>query len=735
MGIMFDAQQRIFHLQGRDISYLLTILPNEQLGQIYFGQKIRHYDQLATGLRWATRGYLACVFEGDLAFSLEYTPQEYPAYGKTDFRHPAYQVQNAAGHTISDLRYVSHAILPGKPRLAGLPATYVEQDDEAATLEITLRDAVSGLTAVLSYTVYAERNVITRSARFENGGAQDVRLLRALSMCLDLPDADFEMMQLSGAWARERHLYTRPLTPGIQAIESTRGASSAHQNPFIALKRPHTTETHGEVYGFSLVYSGNFLAEVEVNHDHQTRVMLGINPFDFSWLLTPGETFQTPEVVLVYSNQGLEGMSQTYHDLYRRRLARGVWRDRERPILLNNWEATFFDFNEEKILTLARAAKDLGIELVVLDDGWFGHRDDDRSSLGDWVTHPEKLPRGLKFLAQEIEAFGLRFGLWFEPEMISKDSALYRDHPEWLLQVPEYDLSHGRNQFVLDFTRPEAREAIYQMVAAILADAPISYVKWDMNRNMTEIGSLALPPERQKETAHRYMLGVYAVMERLTQAFPEVLFESCAGGGGRFDPGLLYYMPQAWASDDTDAIERLKIQAGTSLVYPVSAMGAHVSAVPNHQVGRFTPLMTRANVAFFGAFGYELDITQLPAAERAAIQAQTAYYQAHRQTFQFGTFYRLSSPFEQNHTCWLTVAADEREAILVYVKTLAAPNAPFRAIRLRGLLPAAAYVVEETGQVFYGDDLMYRGFPLPAETGQDGDFTSSRWTFQRRAES
>lgn len=456
---------------------------------------------------------------------------------------------------------------------------------------------------------------------------------------------------------------------------------------------------------------------------------------------------------MVYSDAGLNGMSQTYHTLYRTRLARGEWRDKERPVLINNWEATYFNFTEEKILSLARAAQKLGIEMLVLDDGWFGQRNDDTSSLGDWVVDQQKLPHGLKYLGEEIKKLGLKFGLWFEPEMINKNSDLYRTHPDWLLHVPNRTLSHGRNQFVLDYSRQDVRDAIYAMLVNILENAPIDYVKWDMNRNMTEIGSAGLPPERQKETAHRYILGLYDLLERITQRFPHILFESCASGGGRFDPGMLYYMPQTWTSDDTDAIERLKIQYGTSLVYPLSSMGAHVSAAPNHQVGRNTPLSTRANVAYFGVFGYELDIEWLPPAEQDAIKMQTAFYKAHRALLHHGTFYRLSSPFERNYVCWMAVAPDQREALLGYYKVLARPNPALLTVKLCGLSPDLRYDIQEfstpvaTNPVYldylnkhgltkpvapsvYGDELMYLGFQLPVELRNEGDFSSYLWKLQ-----
>ena len=731
MGMIFDAQQQVFHLQGKEISYIFTVLKNKQLGHLYFGKQLRHSAHFPAHIQHLPRPNMACVFEGDLSFSMDDLPQEFPAYGSTDFRHPAYQIQNADGNTITTLEYQSHAMRQGKPKLAGLPATYVERDSEATTLEVTLVDRYLDLYAILSYTVYEERNVITRSVRFENRGKQSLRLLRALSMSVDFPDVDFEMTQLSGAWARERHVFVRPLAPGMQSIESARGASSPHHNPFVALKRPNADEFQGEVYGFNLVYSGNFLAEIEVSYYNQTRLSMGINPFDFAWLLEPGASFQTPEVVMAYSDRGLNGLSQTYHALYRDRLARGDWRDRDRPILVNNWEATYFNFNEDKLLALARAAKELEIELLVLDDGWFGHRDDDTSSLGDWVVDRRKLPRGLGYLGEEIEKLGLKFGLWLEPEMISKDSELYRQHPDWLIHAPNRTLSHGRNQFVLDYSRQDVRDAVFAMLEAILANAPISYVKWDMNRYMTEIGSAALPPERQKETAHRYMLGLYDLLERITQRFPRVLFESCASGGARFDPGMLYYMPQTWTSDDTDAVERLKIQYGTSFAYPLSAMGAHVSAVPNHQVGRVTPFDTRAHVALFGVFGYELDLEQLSAQEREAVKAHNRFYKANRQLLHHGTFYRLTSPFDSNFACWMVVSADQRAAILGYYTVLAQPNPPASTVKLQGLRPEWLYAVEGVATACYGDELMQMGFLLPLP--HHGDFQSFVWKLQANA--
>lgn len=714
MPILYNDTTREFHLQTEKTSYIFNILKNDQLGQLYYGKKLRHRDSFERLFHIEEMPNTACVYEGDLVFSLDILKQEYPAYGTTDFREPAYQVLQQGGSRITNFVYQNHAIHQGKNKLAGLPATYVEHDEEATTLEISLYDEAIDVEILLSYSVFEKLNAITRSVRFINHGQEDVNLTRAMSASIDLPDSDFEMVQLSGAWVRERHVHNRKLVPGLQSISSTRGTSSAHQNPFLALKRPSTTEHHGEVYGVSLVYSGNFLAQVEVDHYDVTRLMIGINPFDFNWLLESGESFQTPEVVMAYSADGLNDMSQTYHKLYRSRLARGTWRDRERPVLINNWEATYFDFDETKILELAKSSKELGVELFVLDDGWFGKRDADTTSLGDWFEDKRKLPNGISQLAKNIADLGMKFGLWFEPEMVSKVSELYKAHPDWILHVPNRKSSHGRNQLVLDFSRQEVVDYIHGLVAGVLRDAPISYVKWDMNRYMTEVGSLELPANRQREVAHRYILGVYSLYERLTSEFPDVLFESCAGGGSRFDPGMLHYAPQGWTSDDTDAVERLKIQYGTSMVYPISSMGAHVSAVPNHQVGRITSLKTRADVAYFGAFGYELDVTKMSDEDKAIVAEQIAFYKENRSLIQQGQFYRLASPFAEdgNVTSWMVVSEDQSEAIFGYYQVLAKPNPGYARAFFKGLHPEFEYAIDGIDDTFYGDELMGAGVQL-----------------------
>lgn len=713
MTILFEKNTKTFHLQSKNTSYVFRIVKNGNLAHLYWGKKVNQYNG-SNEFIFAERSFSPNPDpeHWDASYSLDTLPQEYPAYGNSDFRNPAYQVQFENGTTITDLRYVSHVINQGKPLLDDLPATYVESIDEAETLEITLVDELTNLKVILSYTIFNDFDAITRSARFVNDGNSSLKLLKPASMSLDFQQNDFDLITLPGAWARERHIERAALRSGVQSIESRRGTSSHQQNPFMALVGKETDENHGEVFAFNLVYSGNFLGSVEVDQFSNSRVTMGINPFDFTWLLEEGESFQTPEVVMVYSSDGLGTMSRTYHYLYRKRLCRGNYRDKERPILINNWEATYFDFNEEKIYEIAKKAKSLGVELFVLDDGWFGDRNSDKGSLGDWYIDKKKIPSGLDLLADKINKLDMKFGLWFEPEMISPDSDLYREHPDWCIHVPERNRSEGRNQLILDFSREDVCEEIIKRVSDILEENPISYVKWDMNRHMTETGSASLPPERQRETAHRYMLGVYKVMEHITTKFPHILFESCSGGGGRFDPGMLYYMPQTWTSDNTDAVERLKIQYGTSLAYPTISMGSHVSAVPNHQVNRMTSMDIRGHVAMSGNLGYELDVTKLTENELQAMAAQIEKYKKIRSIVQFGEFYRLSSPFRSNDTSWIYVTENKTEAFFVYISVLAIPNAPFKKIKLNGLASGKKYYIEELEKSYYGDELMNAGLNI-----------------------
>ena len=727
MAIVYDASSKTFNLSTSKTSYVLKVLGSNHVAHVYWGKKIKakNLDYVLRRKNWGS--FLTNTDNID-DFMLEMTPQEYPGYGSTDLRTPAVELQFSDGTSATDFRYESHNIYAGKNKLNNLPATYVEDENEAMTLELTLVDSLKNVKLILSYSVFEEFDAITRSVKIINESNEDVNINRVLSANVDFRDSDYELLQLSGAWARERHIIRKEIRSGSQSIGSRRGSSSHAQNPFMALVRKDTTEQHGEVYGFSLVYSGNFLANVEVDMYENARAQIGINPFDFTWLLKSKEEFIAPEAVLVYSNEGLTGMSHIYNCLYGKRLCKGKYRDEVRPILINNWEATYFDFNETKIKEIAREATNLGMELFVLDDGWFGKRDDDNSSLGDWFVNEEKLKGGLNKLATEINEMGLQFGLWFEPEMVSPISELYKEHPDWCIHIPGRNRSEARRQLILDYSREDVCNYIIEKISEVLSSAPISYVKWDMNRNMSEIGSAKLPANRQREVAHRYILGLYKVLEEITTRFPDVLFESCSGGGGRFDPGMLYYMPQTWTSDNTDAIERLKIQFGTSMVYPNASIGCHVSAVPNHQVDRITPIETRGVVAMSGNFGYELDITKLPESEKEIIKEQVKLYKEIRETIQFGKCYRLSSPFENNDIAWMFISKDCEEIIVSFVRTLAKPNSKFISLKLVGLDESSKYEILGENIIVGGDELMNIGLNVPE---LKGDYQAKMWRLKK----
>ena len=712
MPIIYNEKTREFHLYNQEISYIIKILDNDQPGQLYYGKRLTHREDFSHLFEYAMRDMSPYAFEGNSTFSLENIKQEYPTFGCGDMRFPAYEIERENGSHVVEFVYKEHKIYNGKPKLEGLPATYVESDDEAQTLELVLEDTSINTRIVLLYTIYEAFPVIARSVRFECDSDEKITLLSAMSACVDLPDKDYEMIDLAGVWARERHVRRHKLDYGIQSIYSMRGCSSYQFNPFLALARENADEFQGQVYGFSLVYSGNFLAQTEVDNYDTARVLMGIHPNGFKWTLGKGESFQTPEMVMVYSEAGLNGMSQTFHKLYRTRLARGTWRDKVRPILINSWEAFYFDFDAPKLLGLADAAADLGMELFVLDDGWFGKRDDSTSSLGDWYPNEEKLKGTLKELAEKINAKGLKFGLWIEPEMTNKDSDLYRAHPDWLLAEQGKRICHSRTQYVLDFSKKEVREYIGDMLENLLAEVPVSYIKWDMNRTFSEVFSNGNDREYQGKVCHKYILGVYELYERLTSRFPHVLFESCASGGARFDPGMLYYAPQGWTSDDTDAIERLKIQYGTSMVYPVSCMGSHVSASPNHQTNRVTPIETRADVAYFGTFGYELDLLKLDEEDKVEIRRQIAFMKEKRDLIQKGTFYRLKSPFEGNETAWMIVSEDQKKALVGYYRVMQPVNVGFKRLKLKGLKEDTCYKVSGYAYDCYGDELMQVGMIL-----------------------
>ncbi|MDI6667830.1 alpha-galactosidase [Leuconostoc falkenbergense] len=727
-NIFFDEQQQVFHLSNQQVSYLIQIEDGGVLSHLYFGKKIsgyhgsRLYPRLDRGFSPNLAGE---PHQTDRRFSKDTLLQEYSGYDTGDFRQAAIKLRGVDGAEATDFRFKSYAIEKGKKNLSDLPHAYVLSDDEAQTLAIVLEDVTLNVELTLYYTIYADRPVVTRWSNIKNLSSENVKIEKIASLQLDLPANDLEVISLPGAHVRERSIERQALRQGLTTFASHRGTSSHQMNPFIALVAPTTTENQGEAVGIQLVYSGNHQFTLEKDYVDQLRILAGINEEGFSWELTPEDSFQTPETLMVYSDEGLNGMSQAYHHLLRERVARGQYQYAQRPIVINNWEATYFDFNAEKIEEILDEAAPLGVEMFVLDDGWFGHRDDDDSSLGDWFEYTAKLKDGggLNGLSQKVHDKGMKFGLWFEPEMISKNSDLYRAHPDYVLHIPERVMTPSRDQYVLDFSRPEVVDNIFDQMVAILDNVPIDYIKWDMNRHLTEVYSTALPADRQGEVAHRYMLGVYDLANRLTSRYPQILFEGCSGGGGRFDAGMLYYFPQSWTSDNTDPIERLKIQYGTTLSYPVSSMTAHVSASPNHQTGRKTSLKVRGDVATAGVFGYELNLAKLSNEEKSEIKDQISFYKQQRQLIQYGDFYRIKSPFEGNETAWEFVNEDKTEAILFNYRVLSTAQPTFSITKMSHLLPEALYVDQTTQESFSGDELMSIGlYNAPIE---QADFTSS----------
>ena len=713
MPIIFHKELKEFHLYNKEISYIIHILPNGHVGNLYFGKKIdpyKTYNHLFEGIY---RPLAAYVYEGDNKFSLQNTRQEYPTFGLSDFRKGAFLIKQENGSEISDFKYESHKIIEGKLKLKGLPQTYVENKEDATTLEITLLDEVIKSKLNLYFTIFEDRAVITRSASFLNLSNKSINIEKAMSFNLDLPDSNYNMIQLNGAWGRERHVYDRSIKEGTQGFYSLKGASSAEFNPFLALRRSNTDEFSGEVIGFSLVYSGNFMAEIDVDTYNQTRIMMGIHPDRFSWPLNLNEEFYTPEVVIVYSDKGLNYMSQVYHSLYRECLMRGKWKNSVRPILLNSWEALSFSIDEEKIKELATNASKLGVELFVLDDGWFGKRNNDNAGLGDWTVNKEKFPNGLNEIIEYINKLGMDFGIWIEPEMVNKESELYRSHPDWIIHDPNRKPSHTRNQYTLDFSRDEVVDHIYNQIEKLLSDYNISYVKWDMNRYITECYSKDKGANLQGTVYHKYILNVYKLYDKLTTRFPNILFESCSSGGARFDPGMLYYAPQTWTSDNTDAMERIKIQYGSSLVYPLISMGSHVSESPNQQVFRETALETRANVAYFGNLGYELDVNKLWDVEKEEIKKQIQFYKENREVFQFGEFYRIKNPYNNNISAWMVKSNDEKTIILGCYKLLNHANEGKERVKLFGLDKDGDYKLSYPYEKeFKGDELMNVGISM-----------------------
>lgn len=708
MSIIYYENEKTFNLSTPETSYVIRLEQGRVPAHIYYGKKLADISGINETVDFDGTGWCGVYDWSDPVLSPENMQLEYSFQG-LDARTPSFHANYYDGSFITEAYYSGHKIYAGKKPLDGLPSTYVEDDGEADTLEIYLTDKLRGMKITLVYTVYNTADAITRNVIVENNGSDTINLKSVQSLNVDFDNKDYDFVHLHGCWANERHIERTPLMMGYQGIDSKRGSSSHNHSPFVALMGKNATENSGDVYGFSLVYSGNFIAGAEVNYKHMTRVIMGINSHNFNWVLEPGKSFTTPEAVMVYSDGGLGKMSRTFHDLYRTRLCRGKYRDIERPVLLNNWEGTYFDFNEEKILNIAKAAKGVGVELMVLDDGWFGHRDDDKSSLGDWYTDKRKLPNGIDGLANKVVDLGMRFGLWFEPEMVSPDSDLYRAHPDWCLHVNGRARSLCRDQLILDLSRDDVCEYVINAVSSVLSSAPITYVKWDMNRNMSEVGSDLLSPENQPEVAHRYILGLYKILKNITESFPDVLFEGCSGGGGRFDAGMLAYFNQYWTSDDSEAVERIYIQYGTSLVMPCLTMGAHVSAVPNHQVGRTTPLKLRGDVAMTGQFGYELDITKMSEDELEEIREQIKFYKKIRETVHFGDMYRLISPFD-GRTCALEYTSkDKNTAVLFFYTLVGHPGYDNTSVKFEGLEPDALYKDRESGKVYSGAVLMDAG--------------------------
>ena len=706
-----SCNNQIFSLHTKHSTYQMKV-DRDFLIHTYYGPYVGDSDM----------SYLArCIDRGfsgnpdgitDKGYSLDTQLLEYPSYGTGDFRNDCLRVAYADGSQVTDLKYVSHEIKEGKYGLEGLPAMY-QGEENVQTLEVVLQDVYKKLEVILYYGVFENLDVITRACKIVNKGEDKVNLLRVYSMCLDFNNKDMDFVHFYGRHAMERIMERTPLHHGIQSVGSRRGFSSHQHNPFVVLCAHDAGEDHGNCYGASFVYSGNFAAEAEVTQADCTRMTMGIHDAQFQFELQPQEAFTAPEVMLSFSSEGLGTLSRNYHKAIRYHICRGKYKTARRPILINNWEATYFNFNTEKLLDIAREAKKLGIEMLVMDDGWFGKREDDVSGLGDWFVNEKKLGGKLKDLVDGVNEIGLKFGIWFEPEMISEDSDLYRAHPDWALKIPGRAPTRGRQQLVLDFSREDVRTYIFDRMCEILESSDIEYVKWDANRHLTDVWSALLPAERQGEVFHRFILGLYDFLEKITQRFPNVLFEGCSGGGGRFDAGMMYYHPQIWCSDDTDAVERLEIQYGTSFAYPVSTMGAHVSVCPNHQTGRSVSMKTRGVVAMSGTFGYELDITKLSEEDKQTVKEQIEAFKKYYDLIQNGDYYRLTddgrkSPF----VAWEFVSADKKEALLNVVVLRTKANPILHTVYARGLEADMMYQVEGSQEKFSGAALMNGGYPI-----------------------
>lgn len=716
MAIVYDAENRTFKLDTATSTYIIKIYEENYLLNLYYGAPIP--ESYISG--WEIRRQNSTFSPnnpviGQTGFTPDTSPIEYGCNACGDFRISALSVRNANGDNVTDMRYVGHKIYAGKPSICGQPSTYVNDESDAETLEIYAEDVVTGVGITLYYTAFSKCGVMTRRVRVENASNATCEIERVFSLCLSLPTMDYDMISLYGRHLKERYVERRPLAHGVQGVESTRGVSGHCQNPFVALAAHNADEQYGNVYGFNLVYAGNFAAFAECDFNSTTRFVMGINPHNFGWKLAPGECFDAPEVVMVFTEKGIGEMSRIFHRFYNSNLIRGRWKTEKRPLLINSWEAARFDFNTEKLVAFAKVAKKLGIELLVMDDGWFGKRNDSRSSLGDWYVNEDKLPGGLSSLIQQINDEGLKFGIWYEPEMISPDSDLFREHPDWHVHVNGREAMKARNQYVLDVSREDVRDNIWQQMYNVLSQNKIEYLKWDFNRNISDADSALLPADRKKEFFHRFILGTYDLMDRLMTTFPDILFENCSGGGGRFDPAMLYYSPQIWASDNTDAIERLYIQFGTSMCYPASTMGAHVSA--NDRVG----YETKANVAMWGTFGYELDPRNLTEQQFELFKKQVNDYHKYYDLIHYGDLYRLISPFENPFRAAWEIVSPGKDRFMFTLVNMRMEVYPNLIVKLQGLDPARYYRNEATGEVCSGALLMNAGLNLseaPSGTGE-----------------
>ena len=706
----------IFYLETENTLYQMKADEYGVLLHLWYGKKTDcNMDYL---LDYPDVGFAGNVYDVDncRTYSLNTLPLEYGTAGTGDYRVPAISVTHGDGSTALDLRYQEHKISKGKYSIPGLPAVYAGEE-EAETLEIILKDTATDIRVILKYGVLENQDVIIRSVVIINDGEMPVKINRAHSLSMDMPYGDWEWMHFHGRHAMERQVERVPLLHGVQESGSTRGTSSHQQNPSVLLCEKNCTETSGYCMGAVLMYSGGFQTQIELDQLNQTRIVMGIHPDTFCWTLNGGESFYTPEVILSCSDEGMDKLSGRFHKVIREHVCRGKYKMTERPVLINNWEATYFDFDEEKIFNIAKQASELGVDMMVLDDGWFGKRDSDSTGLGDWFVNEDKIKGGLEKLVERINGLGMKFGIWFEPEMISEESNLYKEHPDWAIQIPGRKPMRGRYQLVLDMTRQDVRDYLYRQISNVLDCANVEYIKWDMNRSISDWYSPGLSSGRQSEMPHRYVLGLYELLERLTTDYPDVLFEGCSGGGGRFDAGMLYYCPQIWCSDDTDAYERTKIQYGTSFFYPVSTVGSHVSAVPNHQTGRITPLETRAVTAMAGSFGYELDLNTLSEEEKAEVAEQIVRFKKYGLLIHNGSYHRLSNPMEDKFAIWSFVSEDKKQVLVHGMIFRTEANMLRYPVRLRSLDAAKKYRLNETGQIYTGKALMEAGILLSKAWG------------------